>query len=111
MYASVKVLGFRLDYLEGTGSRDAIDNNLLPDFILPKTSCCSYVASEGFLNGQVVGFKDRDGSSIVIGDKLDFVVGGKLYSSNKRLLDCRVDSIAYSQVCWYCLGVLCHFSQ
>jgi len=46
----------------------------------------------------MVGFEDREGRSIVIGDKLDIVVGGELFDGNKRLLNCRVNSIAYSKV-------------
>ena len=98
MYARVEVLDFRLHCVEGTGSRDVVDDNLVPDFILPQTGCCRYVGSDGFLNDKAVGFEDRNGRSIVFGDKLNVVVGGELYGGNKRFLNRRVDSIAYSKV-------------
>jgi len=92
------VLDFRLDGVEGTGSMDAVDDNLVPDFILPKTRSCRNIGSHRFINGQAVGFEDSEGRSIVFGDMLDIVVGGELYGGNKRLLNCRVDSIGYSKV-------------
>ena len=57
MYARVEVLDFRLDCVEGTGSRDAVDDNLVPDFILPKIGCCRYIGSDSFLNCKVVGLR------------------------------------------------------
>ena len=108
MYARGKDLEFRLDSVEGNESTDAVDDNLVPDFILPRTGCCSYVGSDSFLNGKAVSFEDRDGRSIVFGNKLDVVVGGELYSGHKRLLNCRVDSIAYSNVIgivWECCAI------
>ena len=89
MDARVEVLGFRLDSGKGTRGPNAMDNNLVPDFILPKTGCCKYGVSDGFLNGRAVRFEDREGRSIVFGDKFDVMVGSELYSRNKRLLDCR----------------------
>ena len=75
-----------------------MDHNLVPDFILPKTGGCRYSGSDGFLNGRAVRFEDREGRSIVFGDKFDHMVGSELYSSNKRLLDCRVDSVSDGEV-------------
>ena len=75
-----------------------MDDNFVPDFILPKAGCCRYGCSDGFLNGRTVGFEDRGSWSIVSGDKADIVVGGELYGSNKGFLNCRVDSIAYGEV-------------
>ena len=46
MYARVEVFDFRLDCVEGTGSMDAMDDNLVPDFILRKTSSCKDGGSE-----------------------------------------------------------------
>jgi len=72
----VEVLDFRLHSVEGTGSGNAIDDNLVPDFILPKAGCCRYGCSHGFLNGRAVGFEDREGRvfSLVISLMLWFVV-------------------------------------
>ena len=98
MYARAEVWHFRLDCVEGTEHRDAVDDNLVPDFILPKTGCCRYVGSDDFLNGKAVGFEDGEGRNIVFGDNLDVVVGCELYCGNKRLLNCRVDSIVDSKV-------------
>jgi len=67
--ARVEVLDFRLDSGKGTGGRNAVDDNLVPDCILPKSSCCRYGGSYGFLNGRAVRFEDREGRSIVFGDK------------------------------------------
>jgi len=92
--ARVEVLDFRLDSGKGTGGRNAVDDNLVPDFIGPKSGCCRY----GVLNGRVVRFEDREGRSIVFGDKFDVMVGSELYSSNKRILDCRVDSVSDGEV-------------
>jgi len=108
VYARVEVLDFRLDSVEGAGSRDAVDDNLVADYILPKSCCCWYIGSYGFLNGRAVGFEDREGWSMVFGDKLDVVVGSELYGRNKRLLNCRVDSIVYSKVIgivWECNAI------
>ena len=94
----VEVLDFRLDSAKGTGSWNAIDNNLVPDFILPKAGCYRYGCTDGFLNGRVVGFEDREGGGVVFGDKLDIVVCGELYGGNKRFLNCRVDGIVNGEV-------------
>jgi len=78
----VEVLDFRLDSVEGTGSGNAMNDDLVPDFILAKAGCCWYGCSDGFLNGRAVGFEDREGGGVVFGDKLDVVVCGELYCSN-----------------------------
>jgi len=91
-------LDFRLDSGKGTGGRNTVDDNLVPDFILSKSSCGRYGGSDGFLNGRAVRFEDREGRSIVFGDKFDVMVGSELYSSNRRLLDCRVDSVSDIEV-------------
>jgi len=52
--ARVEVLDFRLHRGKGTGGRNAVDNNLVPDIILPKSGCCRCGGSNGFLNGKVV---------------------------------------------------------
>ena len=96
--ARVEVLDFRLDSSKETGGRNARDDNIVPDFILPKSSCSRYGGSDVFLNGRTVRFEDREGSSIVFGDRFDVMVGSKLNSSNKRLLDCRVDSVSDGEV-------------
>ena len=96
--ARVKVLGFRTDSGIGTGGRNTVDGNLVPDFILPKTSCCRYGGFDGFLNGRTVQFEDPEGRSIFFGGKFDVMVDSELYSSNKRLLDCRVDSVSDGEV-------------
>jgi len=104
----VEVLDFRLDSVEGTGSGNAMDDNLVPDFILPKFSCCRYGGSDGFLNCRAVRFEDREGRSIVFGDNFDVMVGSELYSSNKRLVDCRVDSVSDGEVVgvvWECCAI------
>jgi len=81
----VDVLNLRQDSVEGTGSGNAMDDNLVPDFILPKTGCCRYRCSDGFLNGSVVEFEDREGGGVVFSDKLDLVVCGEVYASAKKL--------------------------
>ena len=86
MYVSVEVLDFRLDCVEGTGSSDVIDDNLVLDFILPMTCCSWYIGSDRFHNSQTVGFQDREGRSIVLGNKFDLVVGGQLCGGNKGFL-------------------------
>jgi len=104
----VEVLDFRLDSVEGTGSGNAMDDNLVPDFILPKAGCCRYGCSDGFLNGRAVGFEDREGGGVVFGDKLDVVVCGELYGGNKRFLNCRVDGIVNGEgvgVVWECYAI------
>jgi len=58
--AGVVVSDFRLDSGKGIAGRKAMDNNLVPDFILPKTGCCRYCGSDGFLNGRVMRFQDRE---------------------------------------------------
>jgi len=75
-----------------------MDTNLVPDFTLPKSGCCRYSDSDGFLNGRVVRFEAREGRSIVFGDEIDVMVGGELYSSNMKLLDCRIDSICDGEI-------------
>jgi len=35
-----------------------------------------------------VRLEDREGRSIVFGERFDVIVGSELYSSNKRLLAC-----------------------
>jgi len=75
-----------------------MDDDLVPDFILPKSGCCRYGGSDGFLNGRAVRFKDREGRSIIFGDKFDVMVRSQLYSSNKRLHDCRVDRLSDREV-------------
>ena len=35
--ARIEVLNFRLDCIEGAGGRNAVDDNLVPDFIFPKS--------------------------------------------------------------------------
>jgi len=96
--AGVEVLNFRLDTGKRTGGMKAMEDNLVPDFLLPETSCYRYDGSDGFLNGRAVGFEDREGRSIVFGDKFDVKVGSELYSINKRLLDCRVDKVSNGKV-------------
>jgi len=96
--AKVEVLHFRRDSAKGTGGRNAVDDNLVPDFILPKTGCCRYGGSDGFLNAIVVRFEASECMSIVFGDRFHVMVGSELYSSNQRLLDCRVDSVCDGQV-------------
>jgi len=53
-----------------------MDDNLVRDFILPKTGCCRYVGSDGLLNGKAVGFEDQEGGvlSLVISWTLWLVV-------------------------------------
>ena len=53
----VEVLVFRLDWIEGTGSRDTVDDNLMPDFILPNTGSWRDIGSNGIHNGKAVGFE------------------------------------------------------
>jgi len=57
--ARVEVQYFRLDSGKGTGGRNAVDDNLMPDFILPKATCSRYGGSDSFLNGRAVRFKDK----------------------------------------------------
>jgi len=104
----VEVLDFRLDSVEGTGSGNAMDKNLVPDFILPKAGCCRYGCSDGFLSGGVVDFEDREGGGVVFGDKLDVVVCGELYGGKKRLLNGRVEGITNGEVVgvvWECCAI------
>ena len=104
----VEVLNFRLDSVKGAGGRNAVNDDLMSDLIIPKTSSGRYGCSDGFLNGRAVSFEDREGRSIVFGNKLDVVTGGELYCSNKSLLNCRVDSIAYGEVVgvvWECCAI------
>jgi len=96
--ARVEVLDFRLDSGKGTRGRNAVDDNLVSDFIPPKTGCCRYCVSDSFLDGRAVIFEDREAWTIFFGDKFDVVVGSKLFSSNKRLLDCRVHSVSDGKV-------------
>ena len=98
MYARVEVLDFRQDSGKGTGGRNAVDNNLVPDFILPKTGCCRYCGSDGFLNDSAVRSEDREGTSVVFGDRFHVMVGNQLYSSNKSLPDGLGDSISDGKV-------------
>ena len=108
MDTRVEVLDFRLDSMEGTGSGNAMDDNIVPDFILSKAGCCRYSCSNGFLNGRAVGLEDREGRGVVFGDKLYVVVGGDLYGRNKRFLNCRVDGIANGEVVgvvWECCAI------
>ena len=98
MDTSVEVSHFRLDSGKGTGGRNAMDDNLVPDLILPKSGCCMYSGCDGFLNGSAVRFEDREGRSIVFADRFDVMVCSELYSSNKRLLDCRVDNVSHGEV-------------
>ena len=58
MDARVQVVDFRQDRGKGTEGRNAVDYNLVPDFILPKTSGYRYGGSDGSLNGRVVRFED-----------------------------------------------------
>jgi len=96
--ARVEVLDFGLNSGKGTGGRNAMDDNLVSDFILPKSGCTRYDRSDGFRNGRTVRFEDRKGRSIVFGDKFDVMVHSKLNSSHKRLVDCRVDRISDGEV-------------
>ena len=108
MDTRVEVLDFRLDSVEETGSGNAMDDKIVPDFVLPKAGCCRYGCSDSFLHGRAVGFEDREGSGVVLGDELDVVVCGELYSSNKRFLNCRVDGIANGEVVgvvWECCAI------
>jgi len=45
-----------------------------------------------------VRVEDREGRSIVFGDRFEVMVVSKLYSSNQRLLDSRVESVSYGEV-------------
>ena len=76
-------MDFRLESVEGAGGSNPVGDDLMPDLIISKTSGGGYSGSDGFLNGRVVSFEDREGRSIVFGDKLDVVTGGELYCSNK----------------------------
>ena len=76
--ARVEVLDLRLNSVKGTGGRNAMDDHLVPDFILPKTGCCRYCCSDGFLNGRAMRLEDREGRSIVFGNELDVMVGSEL---------------------------------
>ena len=98
MDTRVEVLHFRLDSIIGTVGRNALNNNLVPDFILPKTCCCRYGGSDGFPNSRAVRPDDREGRRIVFDDRLDVVIGGELYTGNKRLLDYKVDSVSKGKV-------------
>jgi len=49
--ARVEFLDFSVDNGKGTGGRNAVDDSLVPDFIIPKSCCCRYGGSDGFLNG------------------------------------------------------------
>ena len=82
----VEVLNYTLDSVKRTGGRNAMNDDLMPDLIIPKTSGRGYGGSDGFINGRTVSFEDREGRSIVFGDELDVVTGGELYCSNKSLL-------------------------
>ena len=98
MDTRVETLDFRLDSVEGTCSGNAMDDNLVPDFILPKAGWCRYSCSDGFLSGQSVRFEDREGGGVGFGDKLDVVDCGELNGGNKRFLNCRVNRIANCEV-------------
>jgi len=103
-----EVLNLRLDRVEGTGSRNRMDNNLMPDLKLRKASCCKYGCSDSFLDSRVVGVEQIEGMSIVLGDKLDVEIGKELYDDNKRFLDDRVDSPVNSEVVgiiWECCTI------
>jgi len=65
----VEVLEFRMECVKGSRCRNTMDHNFMPDFILPKASCCRYGCFDGFLNGMTVRFEDREGRGIVFGDK------------------------------------------
>ena len=102
------MLDCRLDGVEGTGIGNAMDNNLVPDFILPKAGFCRYGCSNGFLNGRVVGFEDREGGGVVFGDKLDVGVCSELYGGKKWFLNCRVAGIRNGEVVgvvWECCAI------
>jgi len=94
--------------VEGTGSGNAMDDNLVPDFLLPKAGSFRYGCSDGFLTGRAVGLEDTEGGGVVSDDKLDVVVCGELYGGNKRFLNCRVDGIANGEVVgviWECCAI------
>ena len=104
----VEILDLSLDRVEGIGGRNPMDDNLVPDFILPKTSCCRHGGSNGFLNGRAMRLEDREGRSIVFGNELDVMVGSELYGGNKRLLNCRVNGITDGEVVgivWECCAI------
>jgi len=56
--ARVEVFDFRLESGKGTGGRNAVDDNHVPDFILHQSGCCRYGGSDGFRNGRAVRFED-----------------------------------------------------
>src|SRR5438270_4942861 len=82
----------------GAGSRNAVNDDLVPDLILPEASSCGYVGSDGFLNCRAVGLEDRACWGVVFGNKAYVVVGSELYCCHKRFLNSRVDGIAYGKV-------------
>ena len=53
----VEALDHGLDSGKGTGGRNAMGNNLVPDFIGPKTGSCRYGGSDGFLNGRAINLR------------------------------------------------------
>ena len=71
-----------LESVEGAGGRNAVDDDLMPDLIISKSSGGRYGGSDGFLNGRAVGFEDREGRGIVFANKLDVMTHCELDSGS-----------------------------
>ena len=50
MGTRIEFLNLRLNCIEGGSGRDAVENDLVPDFILSEASGSGYGGSDGFLN-------------------------------------------------------------
>lgn len=94
MDAWVELFNFSLNSGESCSGGDAVEDDLVPDFIFSEASGSGDGDSDGFLNNRSVVLEDRGGRCIVLGDEKDMVVGGELNGCNKWLLNCCVECIA-----------------
>lgn len=94
MGAWVEFFNLRLNSGKGGGCGDAMEDDLVPDFVFSEANGCRDGGSSCFLNGRTMRFEDRGGRCVILGEEEDMVVGGEFDSCNKRFLDCIVDCIA-----------------
>ena len=94
MNARVEFLNLRFYSVKGGLGGDAVEDDLMPDFIFSEASGSGDSGSDCFLNGRSVVFENRGSWCIILGDEEDMMVGCELNCSNKRFLNCCVEVIA-----------------